>query len=891
MNWRRFFHRDEADTEQRAELESYLDIATEENIARGMNPSEARAAAKRKLGNGIRIREEVYHMNSIEMVDCVARNARHGARMLGRNPLFAVVSILTLAIGIGANTAVFNVVDHVLLKPLPYPRAEELVSVQHSAPGAPGISDSSGDLRLSASMLFTYADHNRTFQKIGIWTTSTATLTGLGEPEEVRTIVLSEGVLEALEVQPIAGRWLSNADQKPGAPATVMLSYGYWQRRFGGDRSVIGRAIQVASMPREIVGVMPEGFRLVNAEADVFMPFQFNRAQLILPGFAFPAIARMRPGVTLEAANREIARLIPVWMSSWPAPPGVKPKNWERWRITPQLRPLKQDVVGRIQSGLWLVMGTIGMVLLIACANVANLLLVRADARQRELAVRAALGAGKGRIVWELLLESTMLGMLGGALGIGVGFGVLKLIVAIGPASLPRLNEIGMDALSYGFAFGISVVAGVLLGLIPAIKYGGPWLSAALRSEGRSVTRSRERHRAQDVLVVAQVALALVLLVCSGLMLRTFQALSSIDPGFTKPEMVETMRMAIPPALLPEPERVAQTYQEIARRIAEIPGVTSVGFASTVPADGLPSNWDSIAVEGRPAVAGEFNPMRRFKNVSPGFLETMGTRLVAGRSYEWTDLVNGRPVIVISENLARELFGNAASALGKRVGWTGAFREIIGVAQDVYDNGVQEPAPKIVYWPTFMFASGMPNVMRNVTFTARSARTGSAAFLREVDQAVWSVNSSLSIAQVQSMADIHNRSLSRISFTLAMLAIAGNMALVLGLIGLYGVLAYTVVQRRHEVGIRMALGAEPASVKRMFVGHGLGLTAIGVSVGLAAAAGLSTLMSSLLFGVQRFDPLTYGVTALLLIGAACVACYLPARRAAMVDPIETLRSE
>jgi predicted permease len=552
---------------------------------------------------------------------------------------------------------------------------------------------------------------------------------------------------------------------------------------------------------------------------------------------------------------------------------------------------LKQDVVGRIQTGLWLVMGTIGMVLLIACANVANLLLVRADARQRELSVRAALGAGKGRIVCELLLESTMLGVLGGALGIGVAFGVLKLIVAIGPGSLPRLNEIGMDARSYAFAFGISVLAGVLLGLIPAIKYAGPRLGVALRSEGRSMSQSRERHRAQDVLVIAQVALALVLLVCSGLMLRTFQALSNIDPGFTKPETVETMRLAIPPALIPEPERVAQTYQEIAHRIGDIPGVTSVGFASTVPADGLPSNWDSITVEGRPPAPGGFNPMRRFKNMSPGFLETMGTRLVAGRSYEWPDLVNRRPVIVISENLARELFGDGATALGKRIGWFGAFREIIGVAQDVYDNGVQEPAPKIVYWPTFMFASGMPNAMRNVTFTVRSSRTGSAAFLREVDQAVWSVNSSLSIAQVQSMAEIHNRSLSRVSFTLVMLAVAGSMALVLGLIGLYGVLAYTVVQRRHEVGIRMALGAEPASVKRMFVRHGLSLTAIGVIAGLAAAAALSTLMSSLLFGVKRFDPLTYGVTALLLISAACVASYLPARRAAMVDPIETLRSE
>jgi predicted permease len=884
------FRRRELGQRINEELQFHLQMQTEENIRRGMDLPDAQAAARSKVGNITYVTEEVYRMNTLLFLEEIVRNVRFSLRTLRRSPGFAAAAILTLAIGIGANTAVFSVVDGVLLKPLPYSEAGRLISIQHTAPGAPGLMSASGDLRLSASMFFTYADSNRSFEAIGAWTAGSDTVTGQGEPEEVRTIVVTKGVLEALGVKPASGRWIAEADQSPGIPRVVMLSYGYWQRRFGGDQAVIGKSMIVGSQPAQIVGVMPAGFRVVDTEAELILPFQFNRAELILPGFFLRSVARLKPGVTLEAASADIARMVPVWTSSWPAPPGTNPRDWEQWRITPALRPLRQDVVGRIEQALWVVMGTMGIVLLIACANVTNLLLVRAEARQRELAVRAALGARRGQIVRHLLVESLALGLFGGLLGAAIAAALLKAVVAIGPASLPRLNEISMDEQTAGFALGVSLTAGLLLGLIPAWQYARPKLGLALRAGGRSATDSRQKHRAQNVLVVAQVALALVLLVCSGLMIRTFQALNRVQPGFTEPEQIQTLRIAIPPALIAEPERVALTQQQIQEKLAALPGVSSVGFASTIPTDGLPPNWNGIEVEGRPLLPGQFPPMRRYKNISPGFLEAMGTRLIVGRSYEWTDLLERRPVILISENLAREYWGDPGAALGKRIGFLGNFREVIGVVQDVYDNGVQDVAPATVYWPTFG-ANALSAVTRNLTFTLRSARTGSEEFLRQVEQAVWSVNANLSVAAAQSMAELHARSMARTSFTLVMLAIAGGMALLLGVVGIYGVIAYTVAQRRREVGIRLALGAAPSTVSRMFLRRGVILCGAGCVLGLGGAVALSSLMKSLLFGVTPLDPMTYAVMPVVLLVAALAACYFPAQRAAAVDPVETLRAE
>jgi predicted permease len=896
MNLRRFFRRAKWDRERLAEIESYEQIETDENIARGMSEGEARAAARRKFGNSTLIREEIYGMNTIAFLDTLGRDVRYGLRMLRHNPVFTAVALLTIAIGIGANTAVFSVVNSVLLRPLNYPKSEELVALRQVAPGAAGLASFSDGLLLSPSMYFTYAEHNRTFQSLGVWTNGSANVTGLAEPEQVRTVAVSDGVLQALGVPPTAGRWLSAADQIPRSRETVMLSYGYWQRRFGGDGSVIGRNITVDSRPREIVGVMPQGFRLVNAEFDLIGPLAFDRGKLILAGFGYQGIARLKPGVKLAQANADMQRMVSVWMDSWTNGPGTNPRIYETWKITPAIRPLKQEVVGNVNDVLWVVMGTIGLVMLIACANVTNLLLVRAEARQQELAVRAALGAGRGRIIRELLLESTLIGLMGGVLGLGLAHEGLHLLTAIGPANLPRLSEISIDAWTLWFTLALSLLSGLLFGLIPALKYAGPRIATALRSAGRTSSASRERHRTRNLLVVGQVALALVLMVSAGLMIRTFQALRTVQPGFTQAEHLQTMRISIPESLVAKPEQVIRIQNNILDKVAAIPGVASVGFASAMPMEGYGSMWDSIFAENKTYSADEIPPLRFYKYVSPGFFHTAGTRIIAGRELTWTEVYGGRPVVMLSENLARELWGKPSAAIGKRIReFSGMpWQEVIGVIQDVRENGVDKKAPEIVYWPSIgnnIFGPSTLNAVRTVTFVIRSDRAGTESFLNQVRQAVWAVNSSLPVASVRTMQEVYGESLARTSFTLVMLGIAGVMALVLGIIGIYGVISYAVSQRTREIGIRLALGAQPSELRKMFLRYGLTLAGGGVAIGLAAAAGLMRLMKSLLFGISPLDPITYVAVPAILVVAAVLASYLPARRASAVDPVEALKAE
>ena len=437
----------------------------------------------------------------------------------------------------------------------------------------------------------------------------------------------------------------------------------------------------------------------------------------------------------------------------------------------------------------------------------------------------------------------------------------------------------------------MSLSAGVLLGLAPALKYPRRRIAAALHGIGRTVGISRERHRTQNVLVVAQVALALVLLVGSGLMIRTFQALRAVEPGFTNPEQLQIMRIVIPTPTVAEPERVVRLQNDIVDSLAAIPGVVSVGYVSSMPMEGLPPNWDPITVEGRPRPPGDPGPLRRLKYLSPGLLAASGTRLVAGRDLTWTEVYDVRPVVLVSENLAREVWGSPADALGKRIrvgGPQSPWREVIGVAQDVRDNGVDAAAPAIVYFSALFNRDG---VTRATTFVVRSPQAGTEAFLRQVQQAVWANNPTLPVGATQTMQDVYERSLARPTFTLLMLGLAGSMALALGVIGIYGLISYTVTQRRREIGIRLALGAQQAEVRRRFVRHGVILTSVGVAIGVVAAVAVTRLMTSLLFEVSPLDPLTYVAVAVLLVIAAAVASYVPARRASAVQPVEALAAD
>jgi predicted permease len=892
---KRIFARKRLYTEMSESMQEHLAERTEELVEEGMPREEAERMARREFGNIALMEQRGREAWQWQKLESLLVDIKHICRRLGRSPGFAITVVLTLAIGIGANTAVFSVLNSVLLRPLPYSEPQQLVSLHLNAPGAPGLAEFRSELRLSASMYLTFAAHNRAFQSLGVWMPGTASITGLAQPEQVNTAQISGGVLETLNVPAFTGQWLTAADQDSHGLGRVMLSYGYWQRRFGGDPGVVGRTINVDSQSRVIAGVMPRGFKVVNYDFDVLVPLAFDTTNEQLAGFSYRGIARLRPGVPLAQADADVASLLNVWMDSWSNGPGSDPHWYLNWKIAPAMQPLKDTVVGGIKTVLWVVMATIGVVMLIACTNVANLLLVRADARQQELAVRSALGAGRWRIARELLLESLTLGLLGGAAGVSVAYAGLRLLTAVGPAELPRLSEISLDGWSIGFTLMLSVLSGLLFGAVPALRYAPSRRHLTLLGGTRTVSVSRERQRGRNLMVVAQVAMALVLLIGAVLMIRTFMAMRTVDPGFSDPASLQVMRLSIPDTLVRDPLTVMRMQNNILDKLTAIPGVSSTGFAASVPMSGAEPAWNNIFVEGK-NYEGDNVPMRLFNFVSPGYFHTAGTRMLAGRDFTWAEVYDMRPIGIVSEGLARELWGSPQAAIGKHFReWESMpWHEVIGVVQDVRENGVDQVSPATVYWPSMMqgiYGPGTFDSRRTVYFALRSPRAGTQAFINEMQQAVWSVNANLPVADVSTVQDIYSESMARTSFTLVMLAIAGTMALALGILGIYGVISYAVSQRTREIGIRMALGAKKSELVWMFVRSALVLTGVGAAIGLGAAAGLMRLMQTLLFGISPLDPVTFTAVPVVLIVAAALASYLPARRTTAIDPVEALRAE
>src|ERR1700683_4474922 len=648
---------------------------------------------------------------------------RQVLRRLGRAPLFTIITLVTLGVGVGANTVIFSVLEGVLLKPLPYPHPEQLIGGWYSAPGV-GITN----LNMSPSIYFIDREQNTTFQDIGVYDSDSLSVTGAGEPEQVRGLDVSDGTLAILGVKPALGRLFTRADDSPSAPDTVLLSYGYWRQKFGGAPSVIGRSITVDGKPREIIGVLPQGFHFLDYEdASLVVPFKWDRSKIKLGKSSYQAMAWLKPGVTMAQASADVARMLPIANRSFPAPEGFSVALFEKTQMAPTLRPLKQDVVGDIGKVLWVLMGSIAMVLLIACANVANLLLVRVDGRRQELAIRAALGAGWGRIALELMLESVVLGLLGSLLGLALAFAALQVLVALAPAGLPRIHEIGIDLPVLLFTFAIAMFSSLLFGSIPIFKYAGAHLNTGLREGGRALSQSRQQHRARNVLVVVQVGLALVLLIWSGLMIRTFRALMHVPPGFNEPDLLQTFRFYVPETEIPDSDRER--------------------------------------------------------------LVRMG-RLIAGRDITWEDTYQKIPVAMISENFAKEYWHDARNALGKRirVGNTDDWREIVGVVGDVYENGVDKPAGTSVYWPVMMdrFEGQKEALHRGIAFAIRSPRAGSQAFLNEVRETVWSVDPNIPLANAHTLGYFYTMSMARTSFTLVMVGVAGGVALLLGGVGGFG---------------------------------------------------------------------------------------------------------
>ncbi len=815
------------------------------------------------------------------------RGIRHWQRGLLRAPGFTAAALGTLALGIGATTAMFSVVYGVVLRPLPFEQSHRLVAVWSTAPGIgwPHIV-------LAPAQYYTYREQTRAFEDIAVYGQRSVSVTGAGEPEQVPVLMVTDGLLPLLRVQPLLGRRFTKADDTAGSPERVMLTHGYWQRRFGGDRSVIGRHLVVNGTPREVIGVLPARFRFLDADASMLVPFQWDRAGLKIEDFSYVGVARLRDGATLEQANADVSRMIPLVRDRFPMSPGLSQGWFEEARLGPDVHPLSEDAARGSGELLWVLLGMVGIVLLIACANVANLFLVRAEGRQHELAVRSALGATSWQIAKALLSESVALALAAGAIGVGLAYWGIQLLTALAPDRLPRIDEVALDGPALLFALAISIASGVLFGAIPTARYARP-RAATLKDSGRSVTGGRERQYASRLLVVAEIALALVLLVASGLMVRTFVNLRGVSPGFTDAGAVLAFDIAVPKVAALEPADVTRLHEQIERAVERVPGVVSVGMTSGLTLEGGSNN--PVHVEDFPAPPGQPVPMRRMKFASPGYFATMGNPLVAGRDLGWADIYACRPVVVVTENFAREHWKSARAAIGRRIRESQAspWREIVGVVGDEHDDGLARPATATVYLPLMAKDYWAPGTFaqRHLVYAVRSRRLASPTFLKEVQRAVWNANPGLPVANVRTLEHVVRGALAESGFALALLALAAAVALVLSLVGIYGVVAYITSRRTREVGIRMALGAQQGDVARLFVRHGVALALAGLALGLGSAAAVSRLMATLLFGVSPIDPLTYGLVSSVLGGVALAAGYLPARRASRLDPVTALRAD
>jgi putative ABC transport system permease protein len=866
------------------ELSQHLDDRYRELISRGVPPGEAAHATRGEFRSGDIL---AGHMRTLRQAHTSApvmpgapggnllaglwQDVRYALRVIRKRPAFALATILTLALGIGATTAIFGVVYGVLLRPLPFAEADRLVSVSHHAPHGAGANH-------GPTTYLTYREQQRTLEAIGTWDGANVSVTGPGEPERVEALRVGSATLPLLRVQPVLGRLFTSEDDVPGAPPRVVLTHGFWQRRFAGSPDVIGQRILIDGVPADVIGVLPSSFRFLRSRPAVLLPMPLDPA--IPPGisFGFQALGRLEPGVTLDQANADLSRMI-----------SLLPPVFARLELRPDVRPLAEDMTREVRRVLWTLLAGVGVVLLIACGNVANLFLVRAEERQHELATRVALGASRGRIARTLLTESVVLGLAGGALGVALAMAATGALRAVSPARLPRLEDISIDAPVLLFALAISVLSGALFGAFAAVRFGRP-RTTALREGGRGASATRSRHRTRNALVVGQVALAVPLLVASALMLRTFLGMLQVDPGFRRPEEVQTFVIAIPSGLIEDPQRAAATFERVAQQIAEVPGVSSVGLASSVTMDGE-DNGNPIEVEGAPVPDGERMPLRRFKSFAPGYFETMGIRLVAGRSITWTEVHEQRPVIVISEPLAREYWGEPARAIGRRVrgccGPDNPWREIVGVTGAERHDGLSQPATPIVYWPMLNESYRW----RTMSYVVRSPRVGTPELVREITRAVWAVDPGLPLADVRTLEQIQASSMAETSFVLVMLGIASAVALLISVVGIYGVIACAVTQRTREIGLRMALGAQVGAVRAMFLRQGFALIAVGLVLGLAAAAAVARVMAGFLFGVGPTDPLTYVAVPLTLALVALLATYVPARRATRVDPMSALRTD
>ena len=799
---------------------------------------------------------------------------RFALRMLVKTPAFSILAVLTLALAIGANSAVFSVINAVLLRPLPYQNPEQLVRVFGTQPQLATAPTSPGNF-------IEWREQNQVFERIATFVGQGFNLVEGDRPERVRGSRVSADLFQLLGVQPAIGRGFQAEEDQPGRNRVVVLSDEFWRSRFAADRSVVGRTITLNDQAHHVLGVMPRGFTFPNERTQIWTPVAFSDAERATRDTNYiHAIARLKPGVTLRQAQEQMSALARQQAERYPdtnASIGVK------------LVTLTEQTVGNVRPILIVLIAAVAFVLLIACANVANLLLARAAARQQEMAIRSALGASRSRVVRLLLVESVVVALLGGALGLMLASWGIDLLVALKPANLPRVAEIGIDPRVFGFTAMLSLLTGVGFGLIPARHISRPDLNAGLRESSRSATGGPGRQRLRGILVVSEVALSLVLLIGAGLMIRSFARLLSVDPGF-EPNNVLTAFVALPSAKYPDAQRQTAFFDQLMQRTQSLPGVVAAAGASDLPLYG--GNSTAFDIEGRPPTAGGQRPLVDYRAITPEYFRAMGMRLVKGRAFSERDTADAPGVVVINETLAARFFANE-DPIGRRLGLSGPpdWREIVGVVRDVRNYGLDADVKPEAYVPFLQNASGyLSSVAAAMNIVVRTANDPSA-FAPALRTQIQAIDKDQPISDISTLEFELAQSIAQRRFNMLLLAVFAGLALVLAAVGIYGVIAYTVAQRSHEIGVRIALGASKADILKLVFSSAMLTMLAGVSVGLAAALGLTRLMSSLLYNVAPTDPLVFGGITSLLILVALIATYLPARRAMRVNPIVALRHD
>ena len=807
------------------------------------------------------------------------KDTHYAIRGLLKRPGFTAIAVITLALGIGANAAIFSVVNAVLLRPLPYPDSDQLVMIWGQLP-THGL----GKLNVSPPEFVDYRDRNHAFSAIATYASLGRNLTGAGEPERINVTFVTEGFFSVVATRPQYGRTFLREEDQPGHDHVAILSHSLWQRRFGGDRNIIGRYVMLDGVSHEVVGVMPAEFQFPDSETQIWKPMAFDGDDLSensRGSHYLDLIARMKPGVTLDQAKTDV-RSIAAQMQREHLDHYEEGSGWAANVVS-----LHKEVVGDVRLALLVLSGVVGLVLSIACANVANLLLARAASRQREIAIRTALGAGRVQIIRQLLIESLSLSFAGGAIGILIAVWGKDLLTALSPATLPRLNEIRIEGRVMAFTFAISLLTGLVFGIFPALQASKLNLSESLKEGSGKTTESRNRHRLRDLLVISEVAMAMVLLVGAGLMIKSLYRLQQVDLGFD-PTNVLTLHLSLSQVKYREPQTQRAFFDQLIGKVERLPGVKSVGVVNFLPLSGS-GNRRNISVEGKPE-----NPVNvEFRISNPQYFTAMGLELRKGRLFDEHDRENTTYVTVVNESFTR-IFLPGEDPLGKRIkmgGLNAPFRwlAVVGVVKDLKHQGRDVEARPEMYIPYLQ--PPLPDWKFQSMFLAVRAEHEPQSLIGATRAAVQEIDREQPIYDVATMQQSLAKSVAPRRFNMLLMAIFSALALVLASIGIYGVVSYSVTQRIREFGIRMALGAKASDVLKLVLKGGMALTLVGIAIGLVAALVLTRLMTSLLFGVTPTDAVTFAAVLVLLVVVSLFACYVPARRATKVDPLVALRYE